>query len=449
MDMLTIQGGTPLRGTVRVEGAKNAALPIMAACLAVRGQVQLAQVPDLVDVATMTQLLQSLGCVINRTKTQTATIDADSANRSFADYELVRRMRASICVLGPLLARFGKAQVSLPGGCNIGHRPIDLHLKGLAALGADLRIENGYVVATATRLRGADVELGGPSGSTVTGTCNVMVAAALAKGRTTIRSAACEPEVVDLGNFLNAAGAQISGLGTSVVEISGVESLQGVTHTILPDRIEAATFAIAAAATRGNILIPNARTEDLTSVIDALRVMGVRIVSSSAGLEVSCHSELQPVDIVAMPYPGIPTDTQAQFMACLCTVQGVSKVRDAVFPDRFMHAAELLRMGANLQRHGDLTVVHGGQRLTGASVMASDLRASAALVIAGLAATDQTTVRRIYHLDRGYARLEEKLTALGAPVSRVPDSRVPDSSNTADIQPPHFKLQKRSERTIL
>lgn len=439
MDMLTIQGGTPLRGTVRVDGAKNAALPIMAACVAVQGEVQLTQVPDLVDVSTMTQLLQSLGCEVSRTQNQTATVNADPANKSFADYELVRRMRASICVLGPLLARFGKAEVSLPGGCNIGHRPIDLHLKGLTALGADLRIENGYVVATANQLRGADVELGGAAGSTVTGTCNVMVAAALAKGRTAIRSAACEPEVVDLGNFLNAAGAQITGLGTPVIEIAGVESLHSVEHSILPDRIEAATFAIVAAATRGNILIPNARSTDLTSVVNALSDMGATIASTSAGLEVSCDTELRPIDIVAMPYPGIPTDAQAQFMACLCTVQGNSNVRDTVFPDRFMHAAELLRMGANLTRNGDSTAIRGGRRLTGANVMASDLRASAALVIAGLAATGQTNIRRIYHLDRGYSRLEAKLTVLGADVRRVSDA-----ANT-DIQPPHFKMQNRSK----
>ncbi len=440
MDMLTIQGGTPLRGTVHVEGAKNAALPIMAACLAVRGEVRLAQVPDLVDVTTMTQLLQSLGCEINRTHNQTATINADPADRCFAAYELVRRMRASICVLGPLLARFGQAEVSLPGGCNIGHRPIDLHLKGLAALGADLRIENGYVIATAQQLFGADVQLGGVAGSTVTGTCNVMVAAALAKGRTVIRSAACEPEVVDLGKFLNAAGAQISGLGTSVIEIVGVETLHSVEHSILPDRIEAATFAIAAAATRGNILIPNAREKDLTSVVQALNDMGVTTSSTAAGLAVSCQADLRPIDIVARPYPGIPTDTQAQFMACLCTVNGHSNVRDTVFPDRLMHAAELLRMGANLEKSGPSTVIHGGLRLTGANVMASDLRASAALVIAGLAATGQTNIRRIYHLDRGYSRLEQKLTTLGAHVARVSDSA------NAEIQPPHFNMQTRSRR---
>ena len=434
MDMLVIQGGHPLCGEVRVEGAKNAALPIMAASLAVRGTVHLRQVPDLVDVTTMTQLLQSLGADVDRCTPNAAAINTDNARNFVAEYELVRRMRASICVLGPLLSRFGRARVSLPGGCNIGHRPIDLHLKGLAALGADLRVENGYVVAKASRLRGADVFLGGPSGSTVTGTCNVMVAAALAQGQTTIRSAACEPEVVDLGNFLNAAGAQICGLGTPLIEITGVETLTGVTHEIVPDRVEAATFAIAAAATRGSIAIPNARAEDMVSVIDALRTMNFSVTADRRALGVSCEGAPRPADIVALPFPGVPTDTQAQFMALLCTVQGTSVVRDAVFPDRFMHASELMRMGAQLRREGASTVIHGGRQLTGASVMASDLRASAALVIAALAAEGETTIRRVYHLDRGYAGLEKKLTALGANVRRVADL-----SGTTGLRPPHFR----------
>ncbi len=433
MDMLAIQGGSSLRGVVEVEGAKNAALPIMAASLAIRGSVRLAQIPDLVDVTTMTQLLESLGSVVDRTTPKTAMINSDRANSFVADYELVRRMRASICVLGPLLARFGKARVSLPGGCNIGHRPIDLHLKGLAALGADIRVDAGYVVATSNGLRGADIFLGGPSGSTVTGTCNVMVAACLANGKTVIRAAACEPEVVDLGRFLNSAGANITGLGTPTIEIVGVDELTDVRHTVVPDRIEAATFAIAAAATRGEIRISNALPEDLASVIDALQSIGVIVTHTDEGLVIACSGELLPADIVALPYPGVPTDTQAQFMALLCTISGTSIVRDAVFPDRFMHAAELMRMGADLQRDGSSTVVHGGKKLTGASVMASDLRASAALVIAGLAAHGQTIIRRIYHLDRGYAALEEKLTTLGADVQRLTDR-----SGLPSVPEPHF-----------
>ena len=441
MDMLVIQGGTPLRGTVRIEGAKNATLPIMAASLVVQGEVRLRQVPDLVDVNTMTQLLESLGCSVDRAAANTAIISSDTAENFAAHYELVRRMRASICVLGPLLARFGRARVSLPGGCHIGHRPVDLHLKGLAALGANLRVENGDIVAEASQLRGADIYLGGPSGSTVTGTCNIMIAAALAKGHTTIRCAACEPEVVDLGKFLNAAGANICGLGTAEIEITGVERLQSVDHTIVPDRIEAATFAIAAAATRGNVRLLNVRPEDLVSVIDALQHMGIVVAPTAGALQVFCESELQPTDIVARPFPGIPTDTQAQFMALLCTVSGSSTVKDTVFPDRFMHAAELMRMGARLRRDGSSTVVQGGETLTGARVMASDLRASAALVIAGLAAEGETTIRRIYHLDRGYAGLEDKLTALGAKIVRVSDSE-----NTTGLQPPHFGMTSVHKR---
>jgi UDP-N-acetylglucosamine 1-carboxyvinyltransferase len=422
MDRLVIRGGNSLAGRIRVDGAKNAALPIMAASLAVSGDVCLHQVPNLTDVATMTELLQSLGATVRRTSDHKAVITSSSATSGMAEYELVRRMRASICVLGPLLARFGAARVSLPGGCNIGHRPIDLHLKGLAALGADLRIENGDVVAQASQLTGADVFLGGPFGSTVTGTCNVLVAAALAKGRTVIRMAACEPEVVDLGNFLNLAGAQICGLGTPVIEVTGVDGLTGVDYEILPDRIEAATLAIAAAATRGSVLIPNARPEDMASVLEALADIGVDVQVCEAGISFCGARSLRSADLVALPFPGIPTDTQAQFMALLCTVDGTSVVRDAVFPDRLMHASELMRMGADLRRNAAATLVYGGRPLTGATVMASDLRASAALVIAGLAASGQTSVHHIHHLDRGYSKLEVKLTQLGADIVRVSDS---------------------------
>lgn len=428
MDRLVIRGGNPLAGQVRVDGAKNAALPIMAASLAVSGEVCLRQVPDLTDVATMTELLQSLGTTVRRTSDLSAVITSDSATGGIAKYELVRRMRASICVLGPLLARFGEARVSLPGGCNIGHRPIDLHLRGLAALGADLRIENGDVVAKAGLLKGAEMFLGGPFGSTVTGTCNVMVAAALAKGRTVIRMAACEPEVVDLGNFLNAAGAQITGLGTPVIEVLGVAGLTGVQHEILPDRIEAATFAIAAAATRGKVSITNARPEDMTSVLEALTEIGVDVQMNESGITFCGARSLRSADLVALPFPGIPTDTQAQFMALLCTVDGTSVIRDAVFPDRMMHASELMRMGADLRRNAAATLVYGGRPLTGATVMASDLRASAALVIAGLAASGETSVHQIHHLDRGYAKLETKLTQLRAEIVRVSDNAPPESA---------------------
>lgn len=440
MEMLVIKGGTPLQGSIAVDGAKNAVLPIMAASLAVRGEVRLKDVPNLVDVSTMAELLRSLGVAVDCCGAGGAVIDAGDANRFVADYELVRRMRASICVLGPLLARFGKARVSLPGGCNIGHRPVDLHLRGLAALGADLRIERGYVVAETKQLQGADIDLGGPHGSTVTGTCNVMVAAALARGRSIIRSAACEPEVVDVGQFLNQAGAVIRGLGTSEIEIQGVEELAGTAFRVQPDRIEAATLAIAAAATRGHVTIRNAPVEHLTSVLEALREIGVRIEQTGPGLDVSCSDCLRATDIRALPFPGVPTDTQAQFMALLTTVRGRSTVSDSVFPDRFMHAAELLRMGARIQRDGISAVIEGGHRLTGAGVMASDLRASAALVIAGLAAEGETQIRRIYHLDRGYASLDGKLNSLGAKICRVDDT-----ASAGSTRSPHFLRQPQIE----
>ena len=435
MEKLSVQGECPLRGDIYVDGAKNAALPIMAASILLNGEVRIDRVPDLVDVQTMSLLLQSLGAAVQHTSNK-VQIDARSITLHHADYELVRRMRASVCVLGPLLARFGRASVSLPGGCNIGHRPIDLHLKGLAALGADLRIERGYVIAETTQLQGADVFLGGPSGSTVTGTCNVMTAACLAKGRTVIRAAACEPEVADLGRFLNAAGAEIRGLGTSTIEIDGVDELTSVSHTIVPDRIEAATFAIAAAATRGSISIHDVQPAHMTSVLDALRAVGVTIKVTTNQIDISTAGALNGIELAALPFPGIPTDTQAQFMAMLATVPGVSVVTDRVFPDRVMHASELVRMGAKIRREGASVVIDGGSQLTGASVMASDLRASAALVIAALAADGESQIHRIYHLDRGYAQLDQKLNRLGANVLRRQDkSRSP--------RPPHY-LQKDS-----
>ena len=430
METLVVQGGSTLQGDVFVDGAKNAALPIMAASILVTGEVRIKRVPDLVDVQTMSLLLQSLGADVKRSK-GTLGIDTRDITSQHADYDLVRRMRASVCVLGPLLARFGRASVSLPGGCNIGHRPIDIHLKGLAALGADLRIERGYVIAKAPQLRGADIFLGGPGGSTVTGTCNVMAAACLAKGRTVIRGAAREPEVADLGRFLNSGGATISGLGTSTIEITGVDGLMSITHTVIPDRIEAATYAIAAAATRGTISIHDVQPRQMTSVIEALRAIGVAIHVAHHRIDVSVSDPLHSVELATLPFPGIPTDTQAQFMALLATVPGVSIVTDRVFPDRFMHAPELVRMGAVIRREGASVVIDGGRQLTGTSVMASDLRASAALVIAALAADGESQIRRIYHLDRGYARLEYKLNGLGAQVVRRRDE---GSSNG----PPHF-----------
>jgi UDP-N-acetylglucosamine 1-carboxyvinyltransferase len=420
MDRFVIQGGVPLYGTVRVSGSKNAALPMMAASLVARGPLRLHHAPNLADVRTMAALLRTLG-VESQRDGSTLTLECADDRPCRADYDLVRRMRASICVLGPLLAKRGKAIVSLPGGCNIGHRPIDLHLKGLRALGAEIQIENGYVIASATRLQGAKIHLGGDQGSTVTGTCNVMTAACLAQGTTVIDAAACEPEVVDLGRLLINMGARIEGLGTSQLVIDGVDELTGASHTVIPDRIEAATLMIAAAITGGDITVENVALDQMPAVVDVLREIGVSIESGTSDCRVHMPNPLRPEASVvchALPYPGFPTDVQAQLTALLCLVPGESSVTDQVFPSRFMHVSELLRMGADIRREGDSAVITGVAHLSGAHVMASDLRASAALVLAALAARGETTVHRIYHLDRGYEQLEIKLRSLGAQVSR-------------------------------
>ena len=421
MDMFCVEGGRALQGTVHVDGSKNASLPILAATLAVEGEVTLEQVPQLQDVATMRQLLQSIGAVVELLDDGNIRIDARDVQSSVAPYELVRQMRASVCVLGPLLARFGTARVSLPGGCNIGHRPIDLHLRGLAALGAEIRLEAGYIVAEGARLRGADLDLCGPHGPTVTGTCNIMIAASLAKGRTIIRSAAKEPEVQDFARFLNGAGAMISGAGTSIVEIDGVDHLHDVRHTVIPDRIEAATLALAAAITHGDVTIRNAPTTHMTYVLNALNLIGVPIDVTHDTLHIRASSMQRPARLTAEPYPGLPTDCQAQFMALLSTIAGESVITDSVFPERFMHAAELVRMGADIRIQGNSAVIHGVARLSAAPVMASDLRASAALVLAALAAEGHSEIRRVYHLDRGYHAFERKLNQLGAKIQRTND----------------------------
>ncbi len=458
MDMFVIRGGQPLAGRVRVGGAKNSALPIMAAALLADGETVLRDVPDLMDVRTLGELLQSLGMCVERRADRSLAMQVIDNRPVIADYELVRKMRASFCVLGPLLARRGRACVSLPGGCNIGDRPIELHLKGLRALGADIRVERGYVIAEVRRLHGNRIYLGGPFGSTVTGTCNVMSAAVLAEGETIIEAAACEPEVVDLGNMLNAMGAQITGLGTPFLRIEGVDRLRGVEHTIIPDRIEAATLMVASAITGGCVEIENVRLTHLTAVIEKLREIGVRIEltddqptpieqlntidqlivsletetlpmtpvsslrqDSDPVIRVEGPLELRAVDATALPYPGLPTDVQAQVMSLLCLAPGISVVTDKVFPDRFMHASELVRLGATIRREGPSAIISGVGQLSGACVMASDLRASAALVLAGLAAEGETVVKRIYHLDRGYESLERKLNHLGAQIRRVED----------------------------
>ncbi|MCA8983428.1 MAG: UDP-N-acetylglucosamine 1-carboxyvinyltransferase [Planctomycetaceae bacterium] len=437
MDMLSVQGGRPLVGHVRVSGAKNAALPIMAATLAIPGCTILENIPVLRDIASMTELLGQLGVRTEPEATGGLAFTSTSGAAFVADYELVRKMRASVCVLGPLLASRGEACVSLPGGCNIGLRPIDLHLRGLVALGAEIEIRNGYVQARAARLRGARIHLSGPQGSTVTGTCNVMTAATLARGITQIEAAACEPEVADLGHFLQACGARIEGLGTPLLTIEGVDTLYPCRYAIIPDRIEAATWMIAAAITRGQVTVEHCQPETLTAVIEHLRLAGADVLVHENRVTVRGTARPRAGALVATPYPGFPTDVQAQWTALMSLAEGVGIVTDHVFPERFMHAAELMRMGAQIRREANSVIIQGVPQLSAASVMASDLRASAALVLAALAAEGESTIRRIYHLDRGYERLDEKLRGLGAIVERKRD---PESVSGASspLRQPHW-----------
>ena len=417
MESFLIKGGVPLHGEVTISGSKNAALPIMAATLLTDEPCIIRGVPDLSDTRFMAQILQSLGAQV-KLANGTLTIRAKKI-RGYADYELVRKMRGSICIAGPLLARLHKARISLPGGCIIGARPINLHLKGFESLGAKIKIEGGYVDATAKKLTGSTMFLGGRAGSTVLGTANVMMAATLADGVTVIESAACEPEVVDLANFLNAMGAQISGAGGPTITISGVSKLHGAEHTVIPDRIETATFMIAAAATNGEITIKNCRADHLRAVIDKLNEAGVSIQSRGGNLVVRRGKKLKSVDITTLPYSGFPTDVQAQMMSLLALAPGISIITERIFESRFMHVSELARLGAEIEIEGPSAIVKGGRPLSGAPGMASELRASAALVIAGLAARGATQVNRIYHLDRGYEKMDAKLRKLGARIRRV------------------------------
>ena len=421
MDRLVIHGGTRLKGTVQISGAKNAALPIMAAALLAEGPTTIRGVPDLADVRSMGELLSDLGASVSRGEEGSLRIKVEDEGCSHARYDRVRRMRASICVLGPLLAKRKRARVSMPGGCAIGSRPVDLHLRGLRALGAEIELDGGDIVATAKKLSGESIFLGGPFGSTVLGTANVMAAATLAKGRTVIESAACEPEVADLADALNAMGARIEGAGTPRVVIEGVDELVGCSHRIIPDRIEAGTFVVAAALTNGEVALRNVRPDHMMAVVDKLRQIGVNVEAIDGGVEISSARHLEPTDVITQPYPGFPTDLQAQVMALLCLAEGNSAITEKVFPDRFMHVAELLRMGANIRKEGPTAIVTGVRRLVGAPVMASDLRASAALVLAGLIARGTTTVQRVYHIDRGYEQIETKLRGLGADIERVSD----------------------------
>jgi UDP-N-acetylglucosamine 1-carboxyvinyltransferase len=420
MESFLIKGGVPLRGDVEISGSKNAALPIMAATLLTDEPCVIRRVPDLSDTRFMAQILQSLGAEA-QFENGAVTVCARKI-KGYADYDLVRKMRGSICITGPLLARLRQARISLPGGCVIGARPINLHLKGLQALGAKIRIEGGYVVASAKKLSGATMFLGGRAGSTVLGTANVMMAAALADGVTVIESAACEPEIVDLARFLNAMGARIAGAGSPTITIAGVEKLRGAEHEVIPDRVEAATFMIAAAATRGEVTLKGAQPDHLRAVIDKLNEARVLVQQKGADLTVRRQGKLKAVDVTTLPHSGFPTDVQAQMMALLALAPGISIITERIFEARFMHVSELARLGADIEIEGPSAIVKGGRPLSGAPVMASDLRASAALVIAGLAASGTTQVNRIYHLDRGYERMDVKLRKLGARIQRVEEN---------------------------
>lgn len=419
MDKIVIEGECRLEGRTRINGAKNAALPIMAACILLHGTSRIKGVPNIIDIQTQSEILQKLGGKTKRLDDGTLEItflDGENDDAVTAPYELVSKMRASICVLGPLLSKRRRAKVSYPGGCVIGQRPVDLHIKGLEALGARIEATEGYINATADALKGSIVSF---SRKTVLGTCNVMTAAVLAEGTTTIDYAACEPEVQDLAHFLNKAGAKISGIGESKLTIEGVRELHGIDYEIIPDRIEAGTFMIASAITRGDVTLENVRADHLNSVIEKLKEIGTEVTVTGNEIRVRGLGSYRTTDITTLPYPGMPTDMQAQFMALLCTVEGKSVITEKIFPDRFMHAAELRRMGADIRIEGTSAIVTGMPVLSGTNVMVSDLRAGAGLVLAGLVAKGATHVHRIYHLDRGYERLEERLSLLGAAIKRI------------------------------
>ncbi len=416
MQKIVIRGGARLAGEVRVSGSKNAALPILASSLLARGRSIYRNVPALGDVRTMGRLLERLGAGYHEPQRGTAHVDTSTINEYEAPYDLVKTMRASVLVLGPLVARYGQARVSLPGGCAIGARPIDQHLKGLAAMGARIDLEHGYVNARARRLRGATIVF---DMVTVTGTENLMMAAALAKGRTTLENAAREPEVEELARVLNKMGAKIRGAGSSLITVEGVDELHPIEHAVIPDRIEAGTLLVAAAVTRGDVLVRDCLPEHLEAVIAKLRAAGAEVTAEGDGIRVRGKSEFKPADISTQPFPGFPTDMQAQFMVLMTRAQGQSVLSETIFENRYMHVPELQRMGADILVEGRTAIVRGPTKLTGATVMATDLRASACLVLAGLIADGKTEILRIYHLDRGYDRLDKKLRALGADVRRA------------------------------
>ncbi len=419
MDKLQITGGRPLEGEVRISGAKNAALPILAGAMLAEGPVTISNVPHLQDVTTMIGLLGRMGVSVTINERMGVEVDAGSVTECFAPYDMVKTMRASILVLGPLLARFGKADVSLPGGCAIGARPVNIHVAGLQAMGADIRIENGYIKARAERLKGVRLVL---DTVTVTGTENLMMAATLADGETVIENAAREPEVVDLANFLIAMGAKIQGAGTDRIVIQGVKSLHGCEYTVLPDRIEAGTYLVAGAITRGIVRVKNVCPSHLDAVLLKLQAAGATVGQGEDWIEVDMRGRRPlAVDVRTAPYPAFPTDMQAQFAALDCVADGVGTIIETVFENRFMHMLEMRRMGAEIRLEGNTAIIKGVSRLTAAPVMATDLRASASLVLAGLVAEGRTEIERIYHIDRGYESIEEKFATLGAQIRRVPN----------------------------
>lgn len=422
MEKLILEGGYPLRGEVKISGSKNATLPILAATLLTDEPCILHNVPHLRDTLTMAKLLNSLGKDTHFAN-NTLTIKSTGRSTHVAEYKLVSTMRGSFCVLGPLLGKLNKARVSLPGGCVIGVRPVDLHLKGIQALGATYTVDNGYIDTQAKKLEGANIYLGGGFGSSVLATANVMMAAVLAQGQTVIECAACEPEVKDLADFLVSMGAKIQGQGSPRITITGVKELHGTEFTISPDRIEAGTFMLLAAATDSDFWIKDMDLSQLLALVDKLQEAGCTVEQKNGAVRVKRNGALKPASIATHPFPGFPTDLQAQFTTLMAVVPGVSVITDKIFPDRFMHIAELSRMGANIQREGYSAVVQGVDQLFGAPVMASDLRASAALVMAGLSAKGWTEIHRIYHLDRGYEGIDRKLMALGARIHREDEDK--------------------------
>ena len=431
MDIFRICGGNPLHGKVKVSGSKNSALPLFAASLLTEEETILENVPDLSDVNFMAEILTELGAKVIRISSNSWSIIPSSIVH-YAPYELVRKMRASICLLGPLVARLKRAEIPMPGGCVIGNRPIDLHVRALEALGAKVQLSGGVVKVDGKNISGNSVFIGGRHGSTVTGTANALMLAVLTPGSTVLEGCACEPEITDLCHMLESMGANIQGIGSHLLKIEGVDKLSGCKHRVIPDRIEAGTYILAGAITGGELTIEGIDFGHMGSFLDLLKTSGVSLVPQNQSIIASVPTSLKPLEVVTLPFPGFPTDLQAQMCALASITDGLSVITERVYPSRFMHVPELLRMGAHISIEGSSAIIRGAKRLTGAPVMASDLRASAALILAGLAAEGETWVQRIYHLDRGYEKFEHKLQKLGAKVERLPESELPKSISSAN-----------------